>query len=295
MELGICLPHHRPLADPVLIATAAQRIEQLGFASVWLSDHIALPNTPAFAPRRVFYEPLILAGYLAAATTRVRIGFSVLVVPYRNPVVTAKQLATIDQLAGGRLVLGVGVGWVAEEFALLDVPFADRGPRTDEYLQAMRELWASDSPTFAGERVQVENITFWPKPHQRSGPPLLVAGMSRPAIRRAAALGDGWHPIEMPLAELPAAIAMYRAACARAGRPQDLPVVYRAPVRLGTNADATRPPFHGTLAELRDDLAALAAAGVSELVLDPAVPGVEAGADWLSTLEELSALLPAGA
>src|SRR5436309_1022175 len=99
MRYGFCLPHHRTLATA----------ERIGYDSVWLSDHVMLPNTPAFQPRRIFYEPLALAGYLAAATSRMRIGFSVLIMPYRNPIVTAKQLATIDQLSGGRLVLGAGV------------------------------------------------------------------------------------------------------------------------------------------------------------------------------------------
>src|SRR5438477_3621862 len=154
MRYGFCLPHHRGLATAELIARAAAAGERLGYDSVWLSDHVMLPNTPTFQPRRIFYEPLALAGYLAAATSRLRIGFSVLIVPYRNPIVTAKQLATIDQMSGGRLMLGVGIGWVEEEFAALGVPFAERGRLTDEYLQALRELWANEAPAFEGPTVR---------------------------------------------------------------------------------------------------------------------------------------------
>lgn len=295
MKYGVCLPHHRPLATRELIATAARRIEALGFDGVWLSDHVMLPDTPAFQPRRVFFEPLALAGYLAAATTRVQIGFTVLVVPYRNPVVTAKQLATIDQMSGGRLVLGVGVGWVEEEFAALNVPFAMRGALTDEYLRAMRALWASELPQFAGETVQFANVTFAPQPLQRPGPPLLVAGITPRAIRRAAELGDGWHPIRLPVAELRAAIPRFRAACARRGRPDNLPIVYRTDLRLLDAPAAPHAPFSGTPDEIGADLRAYTAAGVDEFIFDLAAPGVDSADDWLAALARLAGALLAPA
>ena len=288
MKYGVCLPHHRPLATRALIATAARRIEELGFDGVWLSDHVMLPDTPAFQPRRVFFEPLALAGYLAAATTRVQIGFTVLVVPYRNPVVTAKQLATIDQMSGGRLTLGVGVGWVEEEFAALNVPFAARGALTDEYLEAMRELWASESPQFAGDTVQFSDVTFAPKPLQRPGPPLLVAGITPRAIRRAAELGDGWHPIRMPAADLRAAITRFRAACARRNRPDNLPIVYRTDLRLLEAPHTPHTPFVGTAAELGEDISAYTAAGVDEFIFDLAVEGVDSAEAWLAALARLA-------
>jgi probable F420-dependent oxidoreductase len=291
MRYGVCLPHHRPLATPELIAQAARQIEALGFDGVWLSDHVTLPDTPAFQPRRVFYEPLALAGYLAASTSRVRIGFSVLVVPYRHPVVTAKQIATVDQMSGGRLVLGVGVGWVEEEFAVLSAPFHERGRRTDEYLRAMKELWTSEAPSFAGESVQFRDISFLPKPAQRPGPPLIVAGATPRAIRRAAELGDGWNPIRMPTTELTAGVQRFRAVCARAGRPDDLPVVYRTDVRLGEAPQSPHQPFTGTPDRIHEDVHAYTAAGVTEFVFDLAVSGIDSAEAWLEALNRLAAEL----
>ena len=288
MRYGVHIPHHRNLATPELIAAAARRGEDQGWDSIWLSDHVLLPNEPSEQHRRVFYEPLAMMGYLAAATSRVRIGTSVLVVPYRDPIVTAKQIATIDALSGGRLVIGVGAGGLAGEFALLGVPFNRRGRLTDEYLRVMRELWANDDPRFEGETVRFGDALFWPKPAQRPAPPLLVGGSSPAAIRRAAVLGDGWHPTSMPIADLTAGIGRFREECAQAGRPATLPIVYRTTVRLLDAPGATRRPFVGTPDQIREDLAAVAAAGVDEICLDFAIPPIETPAQWLATVDRFA-------
>lgn len=285
MEIGLHIPHHRPLATPELIHQAGQQIEARGFKTIWLSDHVLPPNVPEQAHRRIFYEPLAVASYLAAATTRVRIGLSVLVVPYRNPIVTAKQLATIDALSGGRLTIGVGVGGLKGEFEALGVPFAARGRQTDEYLRIMRELWTSDAPEFVGPTLRFQNVNFWPKPIQRPTPPILVGGSTPRAIRRAAELGDGWHPGTQSRTNLKANLERYRAECARVGQPANCPVVYRTDVRLTETSTGSRTPFTGTATEIAEDLRALAELGIDEVVLDFAVAPVETGADWLTVVD----------
>lgn len=288
MRYGFCIPHHRPLATPRLIAEAARRGEDLGFDTIWLSDHVMTPNVPEQRHRRIFYEPLAVAAYLAAATSRVRIGTSVLVVPYRHPVVTAKQISTIDALSGGRLVLGVGVGALEGEFNALGVSFPERGPLTDEYLAVMRELWTNDDPRFDGRTVHFENVTFWPKPAQRPAPPILVAGNSARAIRRAAAIGDGWHPTSISRVGLEAGIQRFRAECERLGRPTTLPIVYRSDLRILAAPETPRRHFTGTPDQILEDLRAFAEAGVDEFNFDFAVAPVDSAESWLVALDRFA-------
>ena len=137
-----------------------------------------------------------MLAFLAGQTSRIGLGTSVMIVPHRNPLVAAKSIATLDVLSGGRVILGVGVGWLREEFEVLDLPpFDERGAVTDEYLRAFIELWTSDNPSFHGKYVQFDDISFLPKPVQKPHPPIWIGGESRPAIRRAAQLGNGWHPL----------------------------------------------------------------------------------------------------
>jgi probable F420-dependent oxidoreductase len=275
------------MASPELILEAARRGEALGYDTLWLSDHVVPRDTPDQRQRRIFYEPIALAGVVAGVTSRVRIGFTVLVVPYRHPVVTAKQLATLDAMSGGRLEVGVGVGWMEEEFQALGATFHRRGRLTDEYLLAMRELWTSDQPRFEGETVQFAGLNAWPKPAQQPLP-VLVGGYGSPAIRRAVALGDGWHPSNMALADLEPRIGEFRAACQQAGRPPTLPIVYRSDLSLGDSAGTSRKAFTGSSAQILEDLQAFAAVGVDEMVFDFAVAPVETADDWLGALQRFT-------
>ena len=150
MKFGIWIPNCRDLATPEIIRHTALRAEQLGYDSVFVSDHVVVPNAYVDRFGAGIYDPLITLSVLAGVTSRVLLGTTVLIVPYRNPVLTAKIVASLDALSGGRVVLGIGAGWVPEESAMLGVPFAERGAMTDEYLAAMRELWTSPAPSFAG-------------------------------------------------------------------------------------------------------------------------------------------------
>src|SRR6185312_2157065 len=202
MKFGVWLPNCRHLATPEIIRRTAVRAEQLGYDSVWVSDHVVVPraNIPNFG--ETIFDPLITLGVVAGATARVQLGTTVLIVPYRNAVVTAKMVSSLDALSGGRVVLGIGAGWVAAESAMLGVPFAERGAMTDEYLQAMQELWTSPAPSFAGKYTQFSELHFEPKPVQKPHPPIWVGGHSKAALRRTAQFGAAWHPINRPPDEL---------------------------------------------------------------------------------------------
>lgn len=195
MKFGIQLPHFGSLASAEGTVSLARQAEALGFDSLWAGDHIVYP--PQFAERfgSEFYEAVTTLAYLAARTSRIRVGTAVLILPYRNPIVLAKQLATLDVLSGGRLTVGVGVGWMAEEYAALGAPFVERGPVTDEFLRIIRTLWTEERPKFSGVRFKFPEVLFAPRPVQRPSPPLWVGGNSARALRRAAELGDGWLPI----------------------------------------------------------------------------------------------------
>jgi probable F420-dependent oxidoreductase len=172
MQFGVQVPHFRQFASPGAIQAVAQRAEELGYDSVWVTDHIVIPNMPE--TRRfgtLFYDAILALTWAAAYTRSIRLGTSVLIVPYRNPIVSAKQLATLDALSGGRTILGFGAGWCVPEFEMLGVPAKRRGAITNEYLRAYQELWTSDDPRFAGEFVSFGDLKCEPKPVQKPHPP----------------------------------------------------------------------------------------------------------------------------
>jgi probable F420-dependent oxidoreductase len=198
----------------------ARTAEGLGFASIWAPEHVAFfssyesqypyppepgsdqePQLPA-GRRPAIFDPLMVCQALAAHTSTVRVGTAIALLPLRHPLMWARQLATLDHAAGGRLDFGIGVGWMREEFDALGVPFDQRGAMTDEYLTVLRSLWTDDVTTYAGRYVQVTDVLSFPKPVQRPGPPVLIGGESNGALRRVARLGDGWFGWNMTPAEL---------------------------------------------------------------------------------------------
>ncbi len=192
-----------PTATPADLVGIARRADALGFDALTISEHIVMPEEMSGAMGRRFPDALAAAAVLAGATERIRLLTYVLVLPLRNPVVLAKQVATVDFLSSGRLLFGVGIGHAEREFEAIGVPFARRGARSDEYLEAMRELWTADRPVFDGEFISFANIAFEPKPVQKPHPPVLIGGNSKPAMRRAAKYGDGWLPWLVKRADLP--------------------------------------------------------------------------------------------
>ena len=205
MEIGFYAPTSGKLATAEGYRALAARGEALGFDHIAVSDHIVIPtaisSTYPYTPSGGYpggaecLEQLAILAALAGMTSRIGLLTSVMVVPHRPPVQTAKTLASIDVLSGGRLTVGCGAGWMEEEFAALGAPYAARGRATDEYIQAFRELWTSAEPSFEGAHVRFGGIAFEPKPVRKPHPPIWIGGESGPALRRAARFGDGWYPI----------------------------------------------------------------------------------------------------
>ncbi|HTO11628.1 MAG TPA: LLM class F420-dependent oxidoreductase [Candidatus Binatia bacterium] len=294
VEFGISLPGRGPLAKPEQVLTMAARADALGYASIFVTDHIVLPASmarsvyPYSTTRQLpggaaqdYLEPLALLGALARETRRARLGTSVLVIPYRHPLVTAKILATLDRLSGGRMILGAGVGWLREEFEAVGAPpFEERGAVTDEYIALMRRTWTTDPVSFQGRYVTVDSVHALPKPMQPRGIPVWIGGHTDGAVRRAARLGDGWHPLIMrpPGLLLPdeyaARVRQLKAWATEAGRdPGSVTLTVRVamevrPRRLKPPA-GDRPLFQGTAEEVTKDIRTYADLGVTHFVWDP--------------------------
>ena len=220
MRIGFSLLNNWGIEDVQALVGIASRAEELGFDSVWVHDHVF--NVGHVFDRiggRPYYEPLTLLSFAAARTRRVRLGTSVLVLPYHNPLRLAKTAATLDVLSGGRLILGVGVGAIEKEMHAMGSSFAERGAFTDEAITVMRTLWTAEDPRYDGKYSRFAGMKFSPKPLQKPSIPVVIGGVTRAAIRRAARLGDGWQPLGLSPEALGRGIAVLREelqACGRA-------------------------------------------------------------------------------
>jgi probable F420-dependent oxidoreductase len=190
MHFGVILPNYGADSSPDGIRRVAELAEELGFASVWTTEHIIV-GPEAVDPYGRVYDPLVTLGWIAGWTERVGLGTSIVLVPLHNPMHLAKETATVQELSGGRLTLGVGMGWHEDEFRFMGVPFQGRGRRADEALRVMRALWSGERD-FDGEHWSFHDATFEPRPAKQ--PQIWVGGASAHAIRRARELGDAWHP-----------------------------------------------------------------------------------------------------
>ena len=293
MHIGFNLPNSGPLSNPAAMSQIAREGEAMGFDYLTLTDHVVLPyiKVPGYpySESGEFYEAapterheqLIGMAWIAAQTRRIRLVAAVLVVPHRPAVLAAKMLATLDVLSGGRLVVGIGAGWLKTEFdAVVTTPFAARGPVTDEYIDAFRVLWTEKAPRFAGRYTRFDSIVLEPKPVQQPHPPIWVGGESGPALRRAVRVGAAWYPIGSnnkylldTLPRLRAGIARLRQAAAQAGRdPASVGVSYRVK-RYGAAvpplaSDGERHLFSGSDADIIADLRALGSEGVTAIDFD---------------------------
>jgi probable F420-dependent oxidoreductase len=271
MHFGLSLPHFRRVASPEAIRRVAQRAEDLGYDGIWVSDHIVIPHAAIERFGSMFYEPLTVLAFAAACTSRVRLGTTVLILPYRNPIVTAKVLATLDVLSGGRVTAGMAVGWTEDEFRALGVSFQERGALSDEYIAAFKVLWRQDRPAFLGQYVRFENIAFEPKPVQKPHIPIWIGGNSKRAIRRAVTLGDCWHPTRPLVEDVKAGVAYLHEVCAQRGRdPRSLLIAVRQPLKFydGAEASVRRRPLLGSTQKIIDDIGHYRNAGVQYMLLD---------------------------
>jgi probable F420-dependent oxidoreductase len=301
VEFGFSLPGRGPLASIDVVLRLAEKADALGFDSLFVTDHIVMPvasgksvypyTTSGQFPGGLaqdYLEPLATLAHLAHATKRARLGVSVLVIPYRNPLLQAKMLATIDVLSKGRVILGAGVGWLREEFEALGAPpFEERGQVTDDYIRLMRTAWTTDPVSHEGKHYSVRDVHVLPKPVQRGGIPIWIGGHTGAALRRVGAIGDGWHPIAMrPPAmlgpdEYGAKVKEIHEWARRAGRdPKSITLTIRVPMevraRSAKPAAGDRPPFQGTAAEIAADIRRYQALGVSHFVFDHTVQELRA-------------------
>jgi len=252
VRLGVNVPNFGPGTSPELLRRWAQTVEGLGYGLLMISDHVAVTPDVAEQYPAPFYEPFTTLAWLAGVTSRVRLGTTVLIVPYRHPLLVARMAANLNDLSGGRLVLGVGVGWARQEFDALGVAFRDRGRLTDEHLIAIRAAWADDQDYRSGQ------IPIW------------IGGNSDAAIGRAVRLGDAWHPLRFTPGWLPGALARLTAAAADQQRAQPA-LMPRIALRL-TGEPVTgddRLAGHGTIDQIAGDLGQLRSAGAETVLLDP--------------------------
>jgi probable F420-dependent oxidoreductase len=293
MKYGFYLPTRGQTATPEALEALLARGEALGFDSVMIADHVVFPTeirskypytvSGAFPGYGDALEQLTLMAFVAGITKRLRLVTSVMILPYRNPVLTAKMLATVDVLSRGRVTVGVGVGWLREEFEALQASdFDRRGAVSNEYLQIFKALWTQDPADFAGEFYQFAGLRCLPHPLQKPHPPIWIGGHSRPALRRVAKYGNGWHPVganpAVPLRpqELQTALDELQRFVEAEGRdPAAITISFKAPLydvspagQLDRQAGMERRPFSGTPAQVAEDIATYGRLGVSELIFD---------------------------
>jgi probable F420-dependent oxidoreductase len=291
MKFGFYLPTRGPTATPEALETLVSRGEGLGFHSVMIADHVVFPTevhskypytvSGAFPGHGDALEQLTLMAFVAGISKTLRLVTSVMILPYRNPVLTAKMLATVDVLSRGRVTVGVGVGWLREEFEALQAPdFDRRGAVSNEYLQIFKTLWTQDPADFAGQFYRFNGLRCLPQPMQKPHPPIWIGGHSRPALRRVAKYGDGWHPVganpAVPLrpGELQAALDdLMRLVAAEGRHPEAVTISFKAPLydvspSAEQQAGLERRPFSGSPAQVVEDIATYGKLGVSELICD---------------------------
>jgi probable F420-dependent oxidoreductase len=269
MQLGIHLPHIGRKAGPDAIRRAAVQAEQLGFSDVWVSEHVILPKDAPYPPSPFFYEPILTLAWAAAATTRVRLGTSVIVLPMHHPLPIAKQVATLQCLSNGRVIFGIGAGWLEAEFAALGVPFRERGRRTDEAIAMLRALWHDDPVSFKPKYVAAEIADMRMLPLPPAPIPIWVGGSSERALARAVKLCDGWHGSRFSPDKAAPVIRALRAQRPEAGF-----------------AISLRTAWDGKDAgELRERLSAYRDAGAGHIMVQPEEREVD---DWLRSGEKIA-------
>jgi probable F420-dependent oxidoreductase len=269
MRLGIHLPQIGRKAGPDGIKRAAVQAEELGFADVWTSEHIIVPAGAMYPPSPNFYDPVLTLTWAAAYTKRVGLGTSVLVLPMRHPLPLAKELATLQNLSGGRLILGAGVGWMEAEFAALGVPFKERGRRMDEGIEMMRAVWRDDPVDFPARWIPavIDHMRMMPKPEKPI--PIWIGGTSEPALKRAVRL-DGWHGSRaMPEQAAPLVARL------REERPDPEFAISLRAAWDGKDEDALKTRLEG-----------FAAVGVGHVMVEPFDREID---DWLCSVERIAA------
>jgi probable F420-dependent oxidoreductase len=282
MRIGIALPQVGAQATPHTLIQAACRAETLGYDTLWVLERQLYPvqprqpyggtgDVPLPEQSRHVFAPLETLAFVAAHTNHIGLGTSVLDMPFHNPLILARQLATLDVLSAGRLRVGLGLGWMDEEFEAIGASLKDRGRRADEFIRVLKAVWGEDPVAFNGEHFKIAPSLISPKPVQRPHPPIYLAAFAPSAIRRVGRLADGWNPVAMPADVMGQTIDTIRAAARAAGRdPDRLEMVVRANLLVTEEPlGAGRAIFSGSLDEIEHDVRAVHAIGATELLFDP--------------------------
>ena len=281
MKFGVCLTHYGREIRSSELVEAVEEIERLEFDSIWVTDHVVIPQGVREAQliyREHMLEAFTVFSYLAAVSRHAQIGSSIIVLAYRNPIVMAKMLASIDVLSGGRVVFGAAAGYMEGEFDALGLRFEERGDVSDEYLRVIRKIWTHDQTDFSGRYFNFDNVYTSPRPLQQPGPPIWIGGRSRRAMRRAVELGDGWHPIGLTPHEMREGRAYMARLCEQRKLPQVPTMSLRANLLVdGVSAPvgayarrAGNTPFKGDPSLIRDRVSEFEEVGVEHIVLDMA-------------------------
>ena len=302
MKLGFALPTAGDWATPENQIRVAREAEALGYHSLWVfqrllyaleprDQYYGAPGAQWPAPFQSVMDPLAVLAFVAAHTRTIRLGVSVLIMPIYQPVVLAKQLATLDVLSNGRLDDGVGLGWSRDEYEAAGAEWSRRGARADEFMRCLKAVWTEDPVEFRGEFYRVPKSRVAPRPVQRPHPPLLVGGYHLDVLRRAATLGDGYTGGNIPLADLTATVDRVREAARVAGRdPARFPIICRGSFNLTPEPlGAERRALWGSVGQIREDLGRYADAGVTQIFLEP---NFQPGATVERALAQLEALAP---
>lgn len=270
MKVGVNLLNFGPGVSPESLARWTERVAALGYHLVMISDHVAMTSDVTVRYPAPFYDPFTSLAWLAGQTRRIELGTTVVILPYRHPLLTARLCANVDRLSGGRFIFGVGVGWARQEFEALGLPFERRGAMSNEYLDVITRCWTADVVSYDGRFVSFRDVDTTPRPLRRPRPPIWVGGPTDAALRRAVRFGDAWHPIRIRLSWVrDTGLPRLREIAAEEGKP--VPAFCpRIRFRLTDRPmdDAERVAGEGTLDQVRADLEALAELGAGYVLLD---------------------------
>jgi len=305
MKIGFALGNIGPIGTADAISKIAQRAEALGYDSVWTVDRLLWPVKPQTPyggspdgslpePYKHVLEPLDALSFAAAQTKKLALGTSVLDIPYYNPLTLARRLTTIDVLSGGRLGVGLGLGWSKDEMDAVGADTKQRGARANEFLQVLKAIWTTNPVEFRGKFFHIPKSYIEPKPFQKPHPPIYMAAFAPPALKRMAAMADGWNPAGIPVAGMADMFAAAKQMAKEAGRdPSSLSLVVRANLGITEKPlGKERVIFSGSLEQIKEDIAGCRAIGAHELFFDPTfMPGAQSLARWLALMVQVRELV----
>ncbi len=301
MRLGFNIPQLGRAASGEAMVKVARHAEGLGFDTVWVTERVLYPINPrtpygatpdGSLPEgyKIVFDPIEALTWVAAQTSRIRLGTSVLDIPFYNPVMLARRLSTLDVLSGGRLTVGLGLGWSEDEYEATGAATKAKGKRADEFLQVLHAIWKGDPVEFHGQYYNVAKSIVNPKPVQKPHPPIYLAAFSPGAFSRIARLADGWNPVGMPVAAMRGMWENIRNMAKEAGRnPDDLKMIVRCNLNITPDpAPEGRWMFSGSLDQMRGDISALRELNPQEIFFDPSFsPGVNTADDFIKVMEQM--------